>query len=398
LVVVVFLAAASSRAGTPGLVAHWKFDEGSGTSASDSSGNGHTATLVGGASFVSGRQGNAVSFDGNDDRVVVPHAADLDFGNGSFTVLLWFKTSEVSQRYLMAKNYSPSQPFWGIAVCGPGVEQGVNGYVHDGSKTSQAPDKLNYADGQWHYLAFVRDRGALQLRLHMDGARVTTAADASGSVANTAALLIGDIATPGYKYRGLIDDVKLFNRALSPAEIEQESLPDLLISSISYTPGTYAPGSVLMVTGTESNYSTVDVNNFYLQARLSKDTTWGNSDDVVVWDFMETQWLDGGEDSTSTYGVVIPSGTPAGIYYLAVRIDTTNVINESNESNNTWWSATANIVVSPPAPRATVVFTASQGGQTNVWRVGDDGSGTLQLTTDGSSYGGRISPDGSTIA
>ncbi len=55
-----------------GLAGYWTFDEGSGTSAGDSSGNGHTATLVNGPSWVSGKIGDAVSADGVNDYVSIP--------------------------------------------------------------------------------------------------------------------------------------------------------------------------------------------------------------------------------------------------------------------------------------------------------------------------------------
>jgi len=54
------------------LLAYWKFDEGSGTTAGDSSGNGNDGTLVNGPTWVSGRHGMALSFDGVDDYVEIP--------------------------------------------------------------------------------------------------------------------------------------------------------------------------------------------------------------------------------------------------------------------------------------------------------------------------------------
>src|SRR4029453_19442437 len=66
-----------------GLVAYWKFDEGSGTTVSDSSANGNTGTLVNGPLWTAGRVGNALFFDGIDDNITVPGFLDL---SSSFTL------------------------------------------------------------------------------------------------------------------------------------------------------------------------------------------------------------------------------------------------------------------------------------------------------------------------
>jgi hypothetical protein len=78
---------------TSGLVAYWSFDEGSGSTAGDSSGNGHTGTLAyspAWAGAASCRIGGCLSFDGVDDHVKVAHAAQLQL-TGDVTVAAWIK-------------------------------------------------------------------------------------------------------------------------------------------------------------------------------------------------------------------------------------------------------------------------------------------------------------------
>src|SRR5437867_9500112 len=83
---------ASSRAfaqGTP--TAYWKLDETSGTTAADSSGNNHPATLVNGPTFTTGKINNGLSLDGTDDYV------DLgNLGLSAGTLSLWAKPTSVS--------------------------------------------------------------------------------------------------------------------------------------------------------------------------------------------------------------------------------------------------------------------------------------------------------------
>ena len=62
---------------TSGLVAHWKLDEGSGTTASDASGGGNTGTLVNGPVWTSGKVVSALSFDGVNDKVSVTSGSSL---------------------------------------------------------------------------------------------------------------------------------------------------------------------------------------------------------------------------------------------------------------------------------------------------------------------------------
>ncbi len=77
-----------------GLVGYWKFDEGSGTTATDSSGNGNTGTIYG-ATWVDGKSGKALSFDGNDDYVV---STTVNFSTGSAdrTISFWVKSSNMA--------------------------------------------------------------------------------------------------------------------------------------------------------------------------------------------------------------------------------------------------------------------------------------------------------------
>jgi hypothetical protein len=104
------LAAGRTTAAVPteGLVAHWSFDEGSGTTAADRSGNGHTGTFQYGASWATGAQckvGACVSLDGADDYVRVLDAAGLRL-TGDVTVSAWIKpTAFGTERTVVSKRY-----------------------------------------------------------------------------------------------------------------------------------------------------------------------------------------------------------------------------------------------------------------------------------------------------
>ena len=72
------------------LVGWWEFEEGGGSTAGDSSGNGNDGTLVNGPVWTSGIIGGALEFDGTDDRVSVPDDGSLDI-SGAITVSIWLK-------------------------------------------------------------------------------------------------------------------------------------------------------------------------------------------------------------------------------------------------------------------------------------------------------------------
>ena len=150
-------------------IGQWKFDEGSGTTAGDSSGLGHDGTLVGGPLWTTGKLGQGLSFDGVDDRVDVAHAADLDAY--PLSVAAWFKTSSTSGvRGIVGKYVAGSYNGYNLflndgSLCAWYLRDDSN-YVYDGSG---CPFRLTgYNDGQWHHAVYVVD--ASGARLYVDGA------------------------------------------------------------------------------------------------------------------------------------------------------------------------------------------------------------------------------------
>ena len=211
------------------VVGYWPLDGGE---AVDSSGNTNDGALSEPgpvpADSVFGDIAGAMEFGGDGDVVIVSHDPAIDFGDEDFTVSVWFKTDETFQNYLISKNYGPTSRFWGISVYGvfpggdPEITDGVAGVIHDGTSTTvvQTPN-IEVTDNQWHHVALVRNTRDVRLLIFLDGILAGSVPDASGSLANTADLWIGGLHNPGdYRYfDGDIDDVLIFNRALTPTEI-----------------------------------------------------------------------------------------------------------------------------------------------------------------------------------
>ena len=197
-----------------GLVAWWKFDETSGTVAYDSSGNGHDANLTNGPTWVTGKIGGALSFDGSDDMV---RTGLSGMYNQDFTWSTWIKTSDTFG-----------------AVVGVSADSWSNGgtslYIHSGKpkidvcNVGNKLGSLSLNSNQWvHYLLTVEDSGVSSdpVKIFVNGqidvdSQINWFAF-SGQAFN---LRIGHVPVHGEYYSGIIDDVRIYDRALSATEVQ----------------------------------------------------------------------------------------------------------------------------------------------------------------------------------
>ena len=208
----------------PGLVAAYSFNEGSGTTVTDLSLNGNTGTISG-ATWVLGRYGNGLQFDGIDDWVTVADANSLDLTNG-MTIEAWvfpavapagWRTVVVKERpdnlgyYLQASSRGQNRPATGV-------------FVSNAERNLAGTSRL--AANTWVHLAATWD-GAVQ-RLYVNGVQVASR-NQTGSMPNSAGLLrIGGNLPYGEFFQGLIDEVRIYNRALTLAEIQADMNTPLL--------------------------------------------------------------------------------------------------------------------------------------------------------------------------
>jgi len=133
VVLVLGLALTSAvEAADPSLVGWWKFDDGSGTTAMDSSGNGNDGTLNGGAQWTDGQIGGAIQFNGSDSSVTAPH---IPLNSQSFTITMWVnpvlytdQTVIFAQVQTNSQNLSMHYRLWGdgrvrMGIPLPGLSQ-----------------------------------------------------------------------------------------------------------------------------------------------------------------------------------------------------------------------------------------------------------------------------------
>jgi sialidase-1 len=213
---------------TQGLVLHLSFDKATvqGDSITDLSPLENDAIIHGNAELAEGKFGDAMLFDGVDDYVEVPLSDSITFTEGStFTAQVWVKTDDSpTQNDGILGNYKQgTDALWMLSVSGDDANlRGKMGFsVRDVGRANSAsvrsPDFLN--DNEWHHLAGVRDQATKKVRFYVDGTLIDEVDDETGDINSTQSVWIGEHLSRFYK--GLIDDVKLWDRALSAADINR---------------------------------------------------------------------------------------------------------------------------------------------------------------------------------
>ena len=207
-----------------GLVAAYGFDEANGAYVQDASGSGNYGGIAGAVRTTEGYFGNALKFDGVNDWISIPNSPSLALAAG-MTLEAWVypttwmsglstvvmkeqpatSTSAGTETYLLAANNSTNQPMSAVRT---GSEVAVGG------NTQVLPN-------QWTHLATTYD-GQYQ-SLYVNGVLVSMIAQTGAITPSTGSLKIGGNCIWGGFFQGYIDEVRIYNRALSNAEIINDS-------------------------------------------------------------------------------------------------------------------------------------------------------------------------------
>jgi len=204
--------------GDESLVAHWTFDEGSGAVANDATANANHGTLVNGPTWTADRLGQGLQFDGTNDYVTVPHKAALTMSD-EMTLAAWiWAPNNAYSGFRVILNKGTSAYSYALATYNTEVGFGFyNGNLY-GILTSGA----GLVQRRWYHVAATWKREApnYRMRLYLDGTQRVNQTTSVGLLPNTQALTIGREVNGSY-WRGILDDVRIYNRALSGTEILQ---------------------------------------------------------------------------------------------------------------------------------------------------------------------------------
>ena len=189
------------------LIAHWALDEVEGMFAVDSAGD-NDAVVLGGIEWqpAGGQIDGAIKLDGVSGYAIAGEV--LNPANGAFSVLTWVK-SETPGVVILSQTNGAN---W---LCTDLIEGNLVSELQHSGRYSPLMSNKVITDGQWHRLGFVWDGS--QRRLYVDG--VIVAEDSqTGLVSSNGGLYIGcgKGMEPGTYFSGLIDDIRIYNRAVGP--------------------------------------------------------------------------------------------------------------------------------------------------------------------------------------
>ncbi|MEN8218142.1 MAG: LamG domain-containing protein [Pseudomonadota bacterium] len=203
--------------GTP-LVGHWQFDESSGTVVRDSSPQKNNGTLVGGPTWEANGQFNgALYFDGKDDYVSLGD----DWLNiaSELTVSLWVNFEKSSHHYqTLIQRGIHVYPFK-VQLAGNHIRTAVR-TTQDGttSQTHYLSSITELAEKRWYHVAMTYQNGLYIL--YIDGKKETKDVVSGELVVDNHAMNIGAQPHDSSHMQGLLDDVRIYNKALNPRQVQ----------------------------------------------------------------------------------------------------------------------------------------------------------------------------------
>jgi len=207
-----------------GLVGYWSMNEGTGTVAGDGSGNGNRGTLTNGPTWVDGKRGKALNFDGVDDVVNAGSAAVLDNLTAStFSVSAWIYPRSMGGSFFMKRD-SSGNAGWSSHIYDSNGRMRVSITRLSGLNRITSNNAIN--TNVWQHVVFTWSGGTLaaNIKIYINGKETTYSytEDINGTLDNDSAnpLTIGGESDGGSPFPGLIDDVRVYNRALSATEVQ----------------------------------------------------------------------------------------------------------------------------------------------------------------------------------
>ncbi|MFH1725517.1 MAG: Ig-like domain-containing protein [Elusimicrobiota bacterium] len=226
-----------------GMVALYSFDEGSGATSADGSGNGNDGAVSGSPGWTSGMAGGALEFSG-DDQITVPHSASLGMTE-ALSVETWVRPTGYSSCYdtlRVVYKFSTDGRWdgWNLDIkCGTGLLR-VELVDTVGKRYLYYSDRP-VPENVFSHVAFTWDGDAV--KFYIDGEPAGETPTTFGPIpAHTGPMIIGKI--PWTAYRGVIDELAVYDRALGPEEVAARfNAPGAGFATTVTPPLTYTPGA-----------------------------------------------------------------------------------------------------------------------------------------------------------
>jgi len=213
------------------LVGYWRMDESSGLVAADASGLGSNGALTGmsNAAWSGGKYSGALGFGtpANNGGVIVADAEHLRMDQNSFSISMWVKMpsntytfSNAKDCYLIQKGTfeATTGKWFGLQLKDGKLTFAIDDGVNKTNLDITATTSPNIFNNEWKHIVAIRDITAKVIKVYIDNVQVGSKTYTTNSIGKSDALMIGN-STENKPYRDLMDDVRLYNYALSTSEI-----------------------------------------------------------------------------------------------------------------------------------------------------------------------------------
>jgi len=227
---------------TEGLISYWGFNEGSGSTAYDSV-NANNGTIYG-ATWTTSIVGYALSFDGVNDYIEVADSASLDLNSFTLAALVYptaIDTSIYTHEMILGKGWFYEGGGWGPRNYYLSIYLGKAFVSARNSENTGQIDLLGTTTldvDTWCYIVGTFDRSSGTARIYVNGVQENQKIWNYDVMTGDTPLLIGNLGNYSMYFNGLIDEVAIYNRALTDSEIQD------LYSSVIPAPGAIVLGGV----------------------------------------------------------------------------------------------------------------------------------------------------------
>ncbi|HET7208804.1 MAG TPA: LamG-like jellyroll fold domain-containing protein, partial [Terriglobales bacterium] len=372
------------NAASTGLVAAYAFNEGSGTIVTDSSGNGNNGSISGATWTTAGKFGGALSFNGTSSRVIINDSASLHLSTG-MTLEAWVAPSSVPTNWQDVV-YKENDIYFLEAGSSVTNSPPAIGATFSSQGSQFMPGVSALPANTWTHLAATYDGATL--RLYLNGVQVAGRSISDSLTSSSNALQIGGDAAFGQYFKGIIDEVRVYNRALATSEIQND-----MITPVSQSLDTQPPTAPSNLVGAASGPTGINL-------------SWAAStDNIGVTSYLLERCV--GSGCTSFSQIATPTSTSYSDTGLSAstsysyRVRATDAAGNISGSSNTVNIVTLAAQSNPPAvafvqanyatphPSQSVVsvpYSAAQtAGDLNVAVVGwNDASATVSSVSDSS--------------
>ena len=240
------VAGATTPATTPGLVAAYSFSEGTGTTVADASGNGNTGTIANATWTTSGKYGNGLVFNGTSARVTIPDSTSLHLTTG-MTLEAWVNPSTVTSAWRDVI-YKGNDNYFLEGTSDPNTVPAGGGTL--GSTAVETYGTVALAANTSAHLAETYDGATL--RLYVNGTQVSSLAHTGNIATSTNPLQIGGDSIYGQYFKGTIDEVRVYNAALTASQVQLDMNSSIVPDT---QPPTTPTNLAASVTGSRVNLS-----------------------------------------------------------------------------------------------------------------------------------------------